>query len=413
MTILFNRKNKAVLRIGSSIIAVGLLSLPLSKAYSQTDPQTVLKLQQLQYEIAELRDMVERQNFEIQKLKRSAGSTSGSVSSIPSTGNASPPSAVPISVTQSAPTPAEGSFAGAEGSFPRADGSLPRADSSFPRADGSLPMADSSLPAEGSIPSPRPAIASQPAPVATDAGVVDQRVITAPPLPNNGGLANASQQTPVEERVLGGPISANQVPTPSTNTATTATAIPVPNTSTPGVSQAPGLPQPVFDSRNQLPRNSVPNQNPAGSTVNQVIASPNTIPRAAPPTPVTNAVPESQMYDQGFSLLKEGKYDQANTVFERQLSIYPKGDLADDANYWIAESHYVNRDLDNSKAQFKTIIKNHPQSPRVPDAMLKTAYIEQEQGNVIEARILLQEIVQYHPRSNAAISAKNRLAELN
>ena len=37
--------------------------------------------------------------------------------------------------------------------------------------------------------------------------------------------------------------------------------------------------------------------------------------------------------------------------------------------------------------------------------MLKTAYIEQEQGNQIEARILLQEIIQFHPRSNAAISA--------
>jgi len=44
--------------------------------------------------------------------------------------------------------------------------------------------------------------------------------------------------------------------------------------------------------------------------------------------------------------------------------------------------------------------------------MLKLAYIEQEQGNIIEARILLQEILQFHPKSDAALSAKNRLAEI-
>ena len=73
---------------------------------------------------------------------------------------------------------------------------------------------------------------------------------------------------------------------------------------------------------------------------------------------------------------------------------------------------HVNRSLDDSKRYFKAIIDKFAQSSRLPDAMLKTAYIEQEQGNQIEARILLQEIIQYHPRSNAAISAKNRLAEL-
>ena len=44
--------------------------------------------------------------------------------------------------------------------------------------------------------------------------------------------------------------------------------------------------------------------------------------------------------------------------------------------------------------------------------MLRMAYIEQEQGNHMEARILLNEIIQYHPRSDAVHAAKNRLAEL-
>jgi len=111
--------------------------------------------------------------------------------------------------------------------------------------------------------------------------------------------------------------------------------------------------------------------------------------------------------------MKQSKFDEAVTVFEEQLKAYPQGDSADDAHYWIAEAMYVNRNLDVAKTHLKTLIQDHPQSQRVPDAMLKTAYIEQQQGNQIEARILFQEIVNYHPKSDAAIAAKNRLAENN
>jgi len=52
------------------------------------------------------------------------------------------------------------------------------------------------------------------------------------------------------------------------------------------------------------------------------------------------------------------------------------------------------------------------ESKHTEDAMLKLAYIEQEQGNIIESRILLQEIMQFHPKSDAALLAKNRLADI-
>jgi tol-pal system protein YbgF len=144
---------------------------------------------------------------------------------------------------------------------------------------------------------------------------------------------------------------------------------------------------------------------PANQTTPQVVTQ--QAPVAAPVI-----LPETDYYQQGFDLLKQSRHAQAVETFKQQIISYPDGDLVDDAHYWIAESMYVNRSLDISKQYFKAIIDNFSQSPRLPDAMLKTAYIEQEQGNQIEARILLQEIIQYHPRSNAAISAKNRLAEL-
>ena len=132
-------------------------------------------------------------------------------------------------------------------------------------------------------------------------------------------------------------------------------------------------------------------------------------------SPVAAAVvlSEDDYYAQGFELLKQSQYEQAASIFEQQLSAYPRGDLADDAHYWIAEAMHVSRKLDVAKVHLRAIISDYPQSRRLPDAMLKTAYIEQSQGNQIEARILFQEIVNLHPQSDAAIAAKNQLAAVN
>jgi len=131
------------------------------------------------------------------------------------------------------------------------------------------------------------------------------------------------------------------------------------------------------------------------------------------PSQELKTISENDYYQQGFNLLKESKHAEAVTVFQQQIKSYPQGDRADDAYYWIAESMYVNRKLDISKENFKAIVQGYPKSERLPDAMLKLAYIEQEQGNIIETRILLQEIMQFHPNSDAALSAKNKLSELN
>ena len=139
---------------------------------------------------------------------------------------------------------------------------------------------------------------------------------------------------------------------------------------------------------------------------------------AALETPVRSVVPqtpqftEDQYYDQGFDFLKQSKYEEAIDTFNTQIGAYPTGDLADDAHYWIAEAYFISRKPAQAKPHLRSIIDNYPRSARLPDAMLKTAYIEQDMGNMIEARIMLQEIVARHPSSNAAIAARNRLANL-
>jgi len=160
----------------------------------------------------------------------------------------------------------------------------------------------------------------------------------------------------------------------------------------------------------------------AGAQINQAPVNASQIPVApknsnsqvastqAPTAAVTS---EDDYYDQGFELLKQSKYEEAASIFEQQLEAHPRGDLADDAHYWIAEAMHVSRKLDVAKVHLKAIVSDYPQSRRLPDAMLKIAYIEQSQGNQIEARMLFQDIVNQHPQSDAAIAARNQLAAAN
>ena len=58
------------------------------------------------------------------------------------------------------------------------------------------------------------------------------------------------------------------------------------------------------------------------------------------------------------------------------------------------------------------LAEQYTTSHRVPDALLKIAMIEKEQGNKSKARELFERVVKQHPKSNAAISARNSLAHL-
>jgi len=183
----------------------------------------------------------------------------------------------------------------------------------------------------------------------------------------------------------------------------------------PSVGASGGVPIDASQVPTQVPVNRAPQVvDQVAISNSQSVASQRPQPQElAPLEPAPLVVSEDDYYGQGFELLKQSKYEEAAEIFKQQLQAHPKGDLADDAHYWIAEAMHVSRKLDVAKVHLKAIINDYPQSRRLPDAMLKTAYIEQSQGNQIEARILFQEIVNSHPQSDAAIAAKNQLATTN
>jgi tol-pal system protein YbgF len=117
-------------------------------------------------------------------------------------------------------------------------------------------------------------------------------------------------------------------------------------------------------------------------------------------------------YQKAFATLKEGRYTEAVKEFKNFTVRYPSGDYADNAQYWLGEAYYVNRDFTAAREAFQKLIDKFPQSPKVPDTYLKLAYIEYDTGKTANAKQLLNDIIKRYPGSTAAKQAEKRLQKL-
>jgi tol-pal system protein YbgF len=121
---------------------------------------------------------------------------------------------------------------------------------------------------------------------------------------------------------------------------------------------------------------------------------------------------EQGAYRNAFDLLKQRRYDAAVRAFEDLLARYPKGEFADNARYWLGETHYVKRDYAAALRDFQRVISDYPLSPKVPGAVLKIGYIQDEQKDWPRARGTLQGLVERFPDTTEARLARSRLERM-
>jgi tol-pal system protein YbgF len=131
---------------------------------------------------------------------------------------------------------------------------------------------------------------------------------------------------------------------------------------------------------------------------------------AAPPRPVGT---DQQNYQAAFDLIQSRRYADAGTAFTKFLVDFPTSPLADNAQYWLAETHYVQRQFQAALPEFQKVIDNYPQSAKLPDALLKVGYCQIELGNKDAARTALQQVMRQYPDTTAARLATQRLDRLS
>ena len=117
-------------------------------------------------------------------------------------------------------------------------------------------------------------------------------------------------------------------------------------------------------------------------------------------------------YQAAFELLKDQRYEPAAMAFEQFLKSYPDSELADNAQYWLAESHYVTQGFERALGEFEIVITRYPNSRKVPDALLKMGYCNYELEQWGAARDALKRVQGEFPETTAARLAGQRLERM-
>jgi tol-pal system protein YbgF len=114
-------------------------------------------------------------------------------------------------------------------------------------------------------------------------------------------------------------------------------------------------------------------------------------------------------YEAAWRTLDKKDYRAAINRFKEFIKKYPKSALVGNAQYWIAESHYALREFDQAIIEFDAVRRKYPRAEKAPAALLKQGFAFAELGEKINARLILQEVVEKYPE---AVRAKQRLKAL-
>lgn len=132
-------------------------------------------------------------------------------------------------------------------------------------------------------------------------------------------------------------------------------------------------------------------------------------------TSTDTAIPDEHKakaeYNQAYKALVNNPAS-AVPAFRAFLDKYPSHELAANAQYWLGEALYAQKDYAGATTEFMVVLKKHKSSPKAPGAALKLGYSFYELKQWDFARRTLEDTIRFFPDSNAATLAKHRLEKI-
>ena len=103
------------------------------------------------------------------------------------------------------------------------------------------------------------------------------------------------------------------------------------------------------------------NGNPAPPPPPQVASTPPTLPSGT----------AQEQYNYAFGLLRQANYPAAEQALKAFVKNYPGDALAGNAQYWLGETYYVQKDYQNAATAFAVGYQRYPKSDKAADYLLK------------------------------------------
>lgn len=146
-----------------------------------------------------------------------------------------------------------------------------------------------------------------------------------------------------------------------------------------------------------------------------VARAPAPAPAPAPPSsatpsklaPKAGGNPE-QEYAAALATFRAREHGQAVLDFIDFMAKYPKHPLAGNAQYWIGEAYWAQRDYRQALVEFEKVFERGP--GKAPDALLKIGLCYLRLSDVPRAQQAWQRVVNEYPKSESAVMARSLIS---
>lgn len=151
---------------------------------------------------------------------------------------------------------------------------------------------------------------------------------------------------------------------------------------------------------------------PPEKTADEVRKAPEPEPSSKPQVDNKPENNEKDSYDQALKLYFAEKSQEAREAFNMFIENYPQSSLVPNAWYWLAETHYMDKNYPRAILSFRQVLDKFPDNAKAPDSLLKIGYAYERLGDDKNALFYLSILVQDYSDSDAAKSAGTKIKEL-
>lgn len=117
--------------------------------------------------------------------------------------------------------------------------------------------------------------------------------------------------------------------------------------------------------------------------------------------PTGDPAAEAKVYKAAYALVKNQQFDEALSAFDDFILLYPSGEYAPNAHYWLGELYLYKSDLPQAIKEFNVIVDDYPQHRKAPDAMFKLAKAHHVKGDIETARSMLNRVISDYQQTDS------------
>jgi tol-pal system protein YbgF len=132
------------------------------------------------------------------------------------------------------------------------------------------------------------------------------------------------------------------------------------------------------------------------------------LPALPPPSSAAGLSP-TRLYETARADYFAGQWSSAVSGFEAFLRAFPQSELADDAQFYIGDSHYAQNMWPEAITAYNQVIQTYPGTNAVPDAYYKRGLAQERMGEVDAARESWEAVSTTFPDSDAGRLAAQSL----